>query len=541
MTSPSAPDRHPSSPAAPTSAGTIDVSRLLARNTAWNYGGFAINLATNLVMFPFVVHRLGDAASGVWLLVTAITGYMGLLELGIVPSLTQAIAAALGRGELDGASRAASSSQALLIALAAISLLLLGAAPALVAVLKIPPGLETQALLALRVAIVGIALRMPQATYQGILLGSQRQDRCNQLWMVVGLAKFLGAAIVLTRGYGLVALVTTEMIVHLLAGALQFKWVFLEIPTLRLSWRLVSSAEVRRLLSLGTALLAVSVCSIVIEQADRLVVASFLPIAMVTHYAAAWKLYMLAYALTTTVVQAVSPLAARLHGLSEQRELTRLFLRTTKYSTIIAWPLVLALGFAGGFLLHIWMGETFVSSLAVVQVLVVSFIVTAHNHAGYSALIGMRRVGPMVWRYFVPQAILNLALSIYFVTRLGIVGVALGTMVPAVALEGVYLSFVLRELQVGWKEFLTHAVVPVAVPALLAFSPLALTYPYVDPRSPVLAAVAAGCGLTYAVLIWRRLEADERKDLLAYLPAFFHDRVGVRLSPQPATRSAERA
>ena len=101
----------------------MDVRRVLARNTAWNYGGFAINLVTNLLMFPFVVHRLGDAASGVWLLLAAVTGYMGLLELGIVPSLTQTVAAALARGERDGASRAASSSLALLVGLAMTSLL----------------------------------------------------------------------------------------------------------------------------------------------------------------------------------------------------------------------------------------------------------------------------------------------------------------------------------------------------------------------------------------------------------------------------------
>jgi len=511
----------------------------MARNTAWNYGGFAINLATNLLMFPFVVHRLGDAASGVWLLISAVTGYMGLLELGIVPSLTQTIAAALGRGEADDASRAASSSQALLIALGILSLALFTGVPGLVAILRIPPDLKPDALLAFRVAIVGFALRMPLATFQGILLGSQRQDRCNQLWIVVGLAKFVGAALVLALGYGLVALVAMEMVVHLFAGGFQIRWVFIEIPTLHLSWRLVSLEEVRRLLSFGTAVLAVSVCSIVIEQADRLVVASFLPIAMVTHYAAAWKLYMLAYTLTTTVVQAVSPLAARLYGSSEQDELKRLFLRTTKYSTIIAWPLVSALGFAGGFVLHAWMGATFDSSLAVVQVLVVSFIVTAYNHAGYSSLMGMRRVGPLVWRYFMPQAILNLVLSIYFVGRLGIVGVALGTLLPAVALEGVFLSFVLKELQVGWKEFLMRVVVPVAAPAVIAFSPLVLTYMQVDARSPILVAVATAFGLIYAVIVWRWLETDERNDLLEYVPVIFRSRARVALPSRGVTARPE--
>jgi O-antigen/teichoic acid export membrane protein len=526
------PDRRTQPASAGRSRGAVDVGEVLVRNTAWNYGGFVINLGTNLIMFPYVVHHLGDAASGVWLLLAAVTGYMGLLELGIVPSLTQIIAAALARGERDGVSRAASSSQAVLVALAVVSLLLLGCSAGLVRMLRVPPSLETQALLALRVAIVGFALRMPLATYQGILLGSQRQDRCNQLWIIVGLVKFIAAAIVLTLGYGLVALVTTEMIIHLLAGAPQIRWVFKEVPTLRLSWRLVNYEDVRHLLSFGTAMLAVTVCSLVIEQADRLVVASFLPIAMVTHYAAAWKIYMLAFAITTTVVQAVSPLAAELHGRADRPALTRLFLRTTKYSVILAWPLVLSLAFAGGFVLRIWMGESFVGSLQVVQVLAASFAITAYNHAGYSALIGMRRVGPTLWRYFVPQAILNLALSVLLVQRLGIVGVALGTMVPAAALEYFFLGFVLAELQVTWKEFFARTVTPVALPALVAFSPLALMYVGVDSRSFLLPLVAVACSLVYALLVWRGLDKEERDSVLEFLPGSLRTRARMTRSAQ---------
>ena len=59
---------------------------MLARNTLWNYAGFAINMATSFVLFPFVVGRLGDAAAGIWLLLGSVTGYMGLMELGIVPA-----------------------------------------------------------------------------------------------------------------------------------------------------------------------------------------------------------------------------------------------------------------------------------------------------------------------------------------------------------------------------------------------------------------------------------------------------------------------
>lgn len=494
----------------------VDTERVLARNTAWNYAGFALNLATNLVMFPFVVHRLGDAATGVWLLLSSVTGYMGLLELGIVPSLTQTIAAAVGRGDRDGVDRAASTAQAVLAGLGIVSLGLWFAGPLLTQTLGIGPELRDQALIAFRISVVGFACRMPLATYQAILLGRQRQDRCSQLWIVLGVAKFAGAALVLTTGFGLVALVATEMALHLAAGVLQVIWVREELPSLRLSWRLVTRADASRLLSFGGAILAVSLCALLIEQSDRLVVAAFLPVAMVTYYAAAWKLYMLCYTLTTTMVQAMAPIAADLHGRDDRAGIRLLFMRNARYSSIVAWPLACSFALAGGVLLRFWMGDDFLQSLPVVQVLAAGFLVTAPNHAGYSALVGTRRVLPVLWQYFAPQAVLNVVLSIWLVRRVGIVGVALGTLLPALLLEYPFLTLVLTELQIEWRDFLRRVILPAAAAAIGGYLPLAIAYSLVAPDSPLLAIIAALCTLVYLALAWRTLDAPERRALVDF-------------------------
>ena len=322
----------------------VDTKRVLARNTAWNYAGFAINLVTNLIMFPFVVHHIGDAAAGVWLLLSSVTGYMGLLELGIVPSLTQAIAASLARDHRDSVSRAASSAMAVLLGLAGLSLLLFPFAPRVVGALGFPMPFNTKRCWR---CVSQSWLRAANAAgdVSGVLLGYQRQDRCNQLWIVLGLAKFAGAALVLGSGYGLLGLVSAEMLLHLMAGALQIRWAFQEDAGLRLSVRFVHREDAVRLLSFGSAILAVTICSLIIEQTDRVVIAAFLPIAMVTYYASAWKIYMLAFALTTTFVQAVSPIAANLYGRGDYDGLKQMFVRYTKYTLAIAWPLVMTLGF----------------------------------------------------------------------------------------------------------------------------------------------------------------------------------------------------
>jgi hypothetical protein len=61
----------------------------------------------------------------------------------------------------------------------------------------------------------------------------------------------------------------------------------------------------------------------------------------------------------------------------------------------------------------------------------------------------------------------------------------------------------------------------------------------VDSRSSILVAVAAACGLIYAVLVWRWLETDERNDLLAYVPVIFRNRARAALPSQAVTATPE--
>lgn len=275
---------------APKREPRVDVRKTLTRNTAWNYTGFAVNLLTNLFLFPYVVREIGEAAAGVWLLLGSVTGYMGLLELGLVPALAQSVAVYRSRNDTPGLNRAASTTLVLLAALAIVPLTLLLAVPRLVGLLQVPAPLVGQAVMVLAIAIAGFAARMPLAAFQAILLGTQRQDRCNQLWIVIITAKFTLAVALLSLGFGLVAIITMEALVHLSAGVLQARWARAEVPGLRLRWTLANRTEARSLVGFGASLLAVSLCSLVVEQTDRLVIGAFLPISMVTYYSAAWKL-----------------------------------------------------------------------------------------------------------------------------------------------------------------------------------------------------------------------------------------------------------
>ena len=61
----------------------------IVKNVGSGWVALAINVLVGILLWPFILHRLGDAASGVWVLIFSITGYYGLFDLGIRSSIVR--------------------------------------------------------------------------------------------------------------------------------------------------------------------------------------------------------------------------------------------------------------------------------------------------------------------------------------------------------------------------------------------------------------------------------------------------------------------
>ena len=53
------------------------------KNVAGSWLGLGTTMVVGFLLTPFILHRLGNTALGLWVLITAFTGYYGMLDLGI--------------------------------------------------------------------------------------------------------------------------------------------------------------------------------------------------------------------------------------------------------------------------------------------------------------------------------------------------------------------------------------------------------------------------------------------------------------------------
>lgn len=70
-------------------------ARIYARNLAANWIGHGASLVVMFFLSPFVIYTLGQVEYGIWSLLTVLTGYMGVLDLGVMCALEQESGASL--------------------------------------------------------------------------------------------------------------------------------------------------------------------------------------------------------------------------------------------------------------------------------------------------------------------------------------------------------------------------------------------------------------------------------------------------------------
>src|SRR5262244_3841161 len=84
--------------------------RQIIKNVSSSWLALGVNVLVGFFLWPIIVHRLGDEAAGIWVLIFSITGYYGLFDLGIRSSIIRFVSKTKATNDMNGASRVISTS-----------------------------------------------------------------------------------------------------------------------------------------------------------------------------------------------------------------------------------------------------------------------------------------------------------------------------------------------------------------------------------------------------------------------------------------------
>lgn len=476
--------------------------RKLASGSALRAANLLATALVSMLIMPLVVHAMGDRMYGTWALVASIIGYYGTLQLGLEPAINRYMARALGAKDHEECNRVFNTALRLLSA-AGVVLLVVTAVLAFLAhwLVKNP---SDAAVFWKLIVILGVntALLFPTRVLQGALEAQLRYDRTATIDLLSLILRTALLIVIVLRGYKIIALALVSVASGMPAIVLYIYFISKELPFLRLDSRYWSPDTARRLFSFGIYSFVANIANIIRFRVDALVVASCVGLAAVTHYRIGSTLTQFFMGMMEALAGFLPAVFSRQEGAANYEGLKKNYFFATKLTTCIASFVGFGLIAWGKPFIHVWMGPAYLDAYPVLVVLTAGLIVALAQAPSPQLLFGLAKHKYNALANCL-EAIVNLALSIILAKRYGMIGVALGTLIPMV-LAKLFIQpvYVCRLANIPYGEYMQRLAKTVAAVAGSLVIPLILSLKFAAPSYKVLFPIGILSAILYVVPLW---------------------------------------
>jgi O-antigen/teichoic acid export membrane protein len=403
------------------------ISSKVIRNTMYNAVSRVCSVIVGLFLTPYVVHHLGLEQFGVWAIIGVVTGYFGLLDLGIGASFVKYISEFYARKDFEEINQVINAGFIFYAALAVVIVLLAVVfVDPLMAFFKIPAYLRADTRFVFIIGIILFAVSGVLSPFNAVLSGLQRMDIYNKIAIGISLINVIGTVVVLEHGYGLRGLILNNAVIFLLAAFCYIIADFRILPELKFDPLGFSRDIFKKMFSFGWKLQIARLSSMISMHIDKIIINYFLSLGMVTFYQLASSIIETLKSILLLLPSALLPAFSEIDARGERGVLLDGYYRGTRYMGIIVIPVIIFVMVCAPQIMMVWMGPGYDKSAWIIRVLGVGW--------GIAVLSALR--SPMVQALVKPEIemeaglaamIFNIPLSIMFIIKFGFLGAALGT------------------------------------------------------------------------------------------------------------------
>jgi len=399
------------------------------KNVSATWLSLLVHAIVSFALSPLVLHRLGDAGFSVWILVFSLTGYFGLLDLGIRSSVVRYVAKAAATGDEDQLRQLVASSLVFYLGVAVLVLILTGIGSVYLAVLfKIPVTLLPTARILFLLAGASVALTFPLTVFAGVLEGLQNFAQVQVTQMAITVLRGLAVAFALSQGGRLLAIGAVTVGANLL-GYLVLMWMAYRTVPLPLSLRGADVQKLGKLARYGAFAFIIVLAEKLRFQSDAVVIGAFLSSTAITFYSIASKLVEYSTYAVRSMAQIFTPMSSQFHATGNQEQLRRVLIAGNRACALVVFPLAVVLIIVGHSIIEVWVGAKYIASYSVLVLLMVPKALYLAQSASTRILLGMGRHQVLAWVLLL-EGVVNVLLSILLLPRFGMIGIALGTAIP---------------------------------------------------------------------------------------------------------------
>jgi len=499
----------------------------IIRGAQLNYLHLAVNMFLGLALVPIMIRYMGQSAYGLWASFGSVVGYFGLLELGGSTATVKYTAEYHATDNQEDLSKLISSVFVIFLGVGALIVFLCaGLAWFIPKLLHVPEDLISAGRIAFLIMGLNIALGLAGRVFGNVIYGYQRVDVFRSVGIIQAATNAILTVLFLRSGFGLVGVVTAASMSILLSMILYVIFIRRSGYDITIHPGLADLGIIKKVAPYSLRTFTLGLTAQVLYRTDNIVIGIFLGAAMVTPYSIAYKLCFVLTYMFSVVSTTVFPRFSKLYAVGDMQGIRDLYMKVTKISVAIMVPLAIFLIFFGRYFISLWVGQSNFVGQNVFMVFIVMFFIHSLGASGI-LLQGIGKNKKFMYSEIL-NACLNLIISVVLVRKIGLIGVALGTLLAHLCTSSWIVPLLAcRYIKLPVRTFLLSGVIPpllVGVPVGVVTGVFVVNvlpndcYIYIGMKGMVIAVMYALCyfavGITrkerqmywrlFSMLLWTR-------------------------------------
>jgi O-antigen/teichoic acid export membrane protein len=333
--------------------------RVIIKNFAANGAGFFVVALLAFLMLPFIIHRVGDATYGLWAIVLSLSGYMGILNLGLRPAINKYVAEYNARNE-----------QHKIVELVKAGIFIYSFSAVLIIILSLTVAWNLERLFTLPVesiedaklivVFVGIqmSLGLIAVVYGGVISGLQRYDINNGIEIFVMISRTALILISLSYYQNIYALAVPHLAMTITGYLLTYYFArkLISLDSTTGLFRLPDKETLKVLVRFSSITFTINIVGSLLAYLDNILVASIVSVTFVTYYVIGNRLVTYTKKMLDAFVTVLSPAASVYYATDESYRLQSLFIYSIKMCKLISFPCLIFFLISGRSFIHYWIG-----------------------------------------------------------------------------------------------------------------------------------------------------------------------------------------
>jgi O-antigen/teichoic acid export membrane protein len=441
------------------------------KNVVLSYINLAVNMLTGFFILPFIVSSLGSADYGLMQLVYSITGYVGILDLGLGNAVTRFTAMYNTEEKHKKINTVATYSILIYSAMAILGFLI-----GLIVyynfgnLFNLTANEVSVGKIIFMIGFTNSLLHLPAMTFSAVIKGFNRYDYFYATRVIKSLLRVVVIVVMFKLGYGLITLFIIDFVLN---QTLHLFWFGFNIKKFNLRFTLGElDQEFKK--EFGTYSFFVFL-GIITDQiywrTDNILLGIFTSTEEIAVYSISQNIINYFKTIASSFSAAFLPkLTNMATNLNSKEKLLSFFKKASRYQFIIIIIIIVNFIFLGREFITLWVGSDFINAYKYTLIIMIPLSIPLFQTTGYQILYAQNKhkIRSVVYLF---NAIANIFISIYLINKIGVIGAAFGTAIAMILGNVLFMNYYYKK-ELGLKVYQFFK--DVSFKSILAIWPTAL-------------------------------------------------------------------